>query len=160
MKDAIALVDALEQPNVQAFLRVIRAGEGTTDADGYRRMFGGAHFDSFADHPRVVHTFKLKKGGSLSSSAAGAYQFLERTWDELVAEYGFSDFTPKTQDLAAVALLVRRKALADIIAGRFQKAVRKCNREWASLPESPYGQPTKTMDQAVAIYADHGGAFA
>jgi muramidase (phage lysozyme) len=160
MKDAIPLVDALTHQNVQAFLRVIRVGEGTDDEDGYRRMFGGALFTSFEDHPRQLHCFKLKTGGELCSTAAGAYQFLERTWDEVATDYGLLDFHPKTQDIAAVALLVRRKALEDIIAGRFEEAVRKCNREWASLPESPYGQPTRTMADARATYLEHGWVLA
>jgi hypothetical protein len=44
MRDAIALGGLLREPNVQAFLRVIRAGEGTADDDGYRRQFGGKLF--------------------------------------------------------------------------------------------------------------------
>lgn len=160
MSDPILLIDALSHPNVQAFLKVIRAGEGTLGEDGYRTMFGGALFDSFDDHPRQLHTFKLKKGGELSSTAAGAFQFLSRTWDEIAKQYGFRNFMPSTQDMGAVALLVRRKALDDVIAGRFEDAVRKCAREWASLPGSPYGQPTKTMEQAIAVYTEHGGEFA
>lgn len=155
----MTLQEALQNANVRAFLAVIRAGEGTSDADGYRRMFGGALFDSFADHPRKVHTFKLSKGGELSSSAAGAYQFLTKTWDGLVKQYGFADFSPETQDLAAVALIKGRRALDDVIAGRFGDAIRKCNREWASLPGSPYGQPTRTMDEALETYRLAGGSL-
>lgn len=153
------LEEALKNSNVRAFLRMIRYGEGTTDKDGYRRMFGGTLFDSFADHPRQVQTFPLKKGGTLSSSAAGAYQFLTRTWDGLVREYGFPNFSPEYQDLGAIALIKGRKALDDVIAGRFEDAVIKCNKEWASLPESPYGQPTTTMAEAKQHYIDEGGVF-
>lgn len=153
------LEEALKNSNVRAFLRMIRYGEGTTDQDGYRRMFGGKLFDSFADHPRQVQTFPLKKGGTLSSSAAGAYQFLTRTWDGLVRQYGFPSFSPEYQDLGGVALIKGRKALEDVIAGRFEQAVKKCNREWASLPESPYGQPTTTMAQAKQHYINEGGVF-
>lgn len=160
MKDAIPLIDALTHPNVQAFAMVVRVGEGTDDQDGYRRMFGGALFDSFDDHPRKLHCFKLRKGGELCSTAAGAYQFLEPTWDGVALDYGLLDFTPKSQDIGFAALLVRRKALEDVIAGRFEDAVRKCNREWASLPESPYGQPTRTMADAGLTYLEHGGIVA
>ncbi len=154
------LLDALASTNVRAFLVMLRHGEGTSDDDGYRRMFGGKLFDSFADHPRQVQTARLGKGGTLSSSAAGAYQFLSKTWDGLVRQWGFPDFTPHTQDLGAIALILGRKALDDVIAGRFDDAVRKCNREWASLPGSPYGQPTVTLAKAREIYAQAGGAFA
>lgn len=168
-KDPIALIDALQHPNVQAFLRMLRHGEGTAGDDGYRVMFGGGHLvgldgqpgtaDDFADHPRQAITRKLG-GKPITSTAAGAYQFLSKTWDGLVKQYGFADFSPMNQDLGAVALIAGRKALDDVIAGRFEDAVRKCNREWASLPGSPYGQPVVTMARARQEYEAHGGMYA
>ena len=157
--DPIALIEALDNPNVRAFLRMLRHGEGTAGEDGYRVMFGGGLFDSFADHPRKLITRKLG-GTPITSTASGAYQFLSRTWDGLVKQYGFADFSPKNQDLGAVALIKGRKALDDVIAGRFEDAVRKCNREWASLPGSPYGQPVVTMARARQEYEAHGGSYA
>lgn len=146
---------ALADANVKAFLAVIRAGEGTSDDDGYRRCFGGSLFDSFADHPR-----RVIKAGGYTSTAAGAYQFLARTWDGLLDQYGFHDFSPACQDEAACALIAGRRALDDVRAGRVEAAIGKCNREWASLPGSPYGQPTRTMAQALAVYAAAGGSLA
>lgn len=61
--------------------------------------------------------------------------------------------------MGALFLIKRRGALEDVIAGRFESAVKKCNREWASLPGSPYGQPTKTMADALDVYVKHGGTF-
>ncbi len=159
MSDPIDLVIALDHPNVRAFLRMIRHGEGTADEDGYRRMFGGELFDSFADHPRRAITKKLG-GKPITSTAAGAPQFLARTWDGLVKQYGFADFSPKNQDLGCVALIKGRKALEDVVAGRFEQAVMKCNKEWASLPGSPYGQPVVTMARARQEYREAGGTFA
>lgn len=150
-RDVASLSALLTNPNIQSFLRVIRAGEGTADADGYRRQFGGKLFDSFADHPREIITATLG-GKPISSTAAGAYQFLERTWDGLVTQYGFRDFGPKTQDRAALALIDGRGALDDVLNGRIEAAIAKCNREWASLPGSPYGQPTRTLAQALATF--------
>lgn len=157
-KDPIVLIEALDNPNVRAFLRMLRHGEGTAADSGYRTQFGGGLFDSFADHPRTPITRKLG-GTPITSTAAGAYQFLQRTWDGLVTQYGFADFSPKNQDLGAVALILGRKALGDVIAGRFEDAVRKCNREWASLPGSPYGQPVVTMARARKEYEAHGGMY-
>lgn len=159
MRDTIELIRLRDEANVQAFLRVIRVGEGTADEAGYRRHFGGRLFDSFSDHPRVAITAGLG-ANQYTSTAAGAYQFLARTWDGLVRQYGFDDFEPATQDVAALALIDGRKALDDVLAGRFADAVRKCNREWASLPGSPYGQPTRTLAQAEATYLAQGGHFA
>lgn len=158
-KDPIALIEALENPNVRAFLRMLRHGEGTAGDNGYRVQFGGGLFASFVDHPREPITRNLG-GKPITSTAAGAYQFLARTWDGLVKQYGFADFGPKNQDLGAVALIAGRGALADVIAGRFEQAVIKCNREWASLPGSPYGQPVVTMARARQEYETHGGAYA
>lgn len=138
---------AMSDPNVQAFLMLIRTGEGTADAGGYSRLFGGGSFSGFADHPRQLVT-----RSGLSSTAAGAYQILSRTWDEL----GLPDFSPASQDEAAVKLIKRRGALADVIAGRFVVAIAKCNKEWASLPGSPYGQPTLSLDKANQVLLAYG----
>jgi muramidase (phage lysozyme) len=152
------IAQALGNANVKAFLAVIRAGEGTADQDGYRRHFGGALFDSFADHPRKAITAGLGKN-QYTSTAAGAYQHLSRTWAECKAALNLPDFSPASQDLAAVFLIDRRKALQDVLDGRIEDAIRKCAREWASLPTSPYGQPVKTMEQALATYAKAGGVL-
>lgn len=87
------LLGALTHDNLLAFLRLIRQGESNQNDDAYTILFGGEHFDSFADHPRRKIT-----RGSLTSTAAGAYQILERTWDGLVRQYGFGDFSPANQD--------------------------------------------------------------
>jgi muramidase (phage lysozyme) len=152
MRDAIGYLSLLDDPNVKAFFAVIRAGEGTSDSGGYSRHYGGTSFDSFADHPRIAIT-----AGRWTSTAAGAYQFLSRTWDECASALDLADFGPKNQDLAALFLIDRRKALEDVLAGRIEQAITKCNREWASLPGSPYGQPVRTMEQALATYRAHGG---
>ncbi|KQQ97680.1 hypothetical protein ASF77_05605 [Massilia sp. Leaf139] len=131
---------------------MIRKGEGTGDDGGYSRLFGGRQFASFADHPRVTVT-----AGRYVSTAAGAYQFLSSTWDECARIMGLSSFAPASQDLAAVGLIAKRGALADVKAGRFEVAIRKCAREWASLPFSPYGQPVMSMDTARAVFASAGG---
>lgn len=140
------------EPNAAAFLRVIRACEGTAGDRGYQTIFGYEYFDDFSRHPNRTVT----KGG-YSSSAAGAYQIINKTWAWLVTKYGFTDFTPETQDAAAVALLIRRNALDDVRAGRLEAAVGKCGLEWASLPGSPYGQPVRSLEFVRRVYRLHGG---
>lgn len=142
----------IDNRNVMAFLQVIRACEGTFGRDGYRTMFGGALFDSYADHPRKKIPY-----GSTYTTAAGAYQFLESTWDDCRAHLNLPDFSPDSQNRAAVYLIQRRSALEDVMAGRLEEAIYKCNKEWASLPGSPYGQPTKPMSYCVQVYTDNGG---
>jgi len=145
----------IAHPNVQAFLMVIRRGEGTSGENGYRMHFGGSLFTSYADHPRKV----ISKHG-YHSSAAGAYQALRRTWDETARIMRLPDFSPASQDLFAVGRIAARGALEDIKAGRFTVAIQKTAREWASLPGSPYGQPTISMQTAAAVYTQHGGQTA
>lgn len=152
----IDLIVAHDQQNMRAFLQAIRFGEGTYSEKGYRTMFGGEQFTSYADHPRKKITRKLGNQ-TLTSTAAGAYQFLERTWDGLVKQYGFNDFSPRNQDLGAVALIKGRKALDDVLAGRMESAVKKCALEWASLPGSPYGQPVVSMAKFRELYLANGG---
>lgn len=139
-------------PNVRAFMQVIRRGEGTADAAGYRRIFGGQLFSSYSDHPRL----KVSKNG-YTSTAAGAYQFLISTWDETARIMDLPDFSPASQDRGAVGRIAARGALDDVKAGRLEAAIRKCAKEWASLPFSPYGQPRISMALAASVYASNGG---
>lgn len=142
--------------NLAAFLRVIREGESSQTDEAYRMIVGGGRFDDFSDHPRkMVFIPKL----NVNSSAAGAYQFLSRTWDEVKSRMGLPDFSPESQDKGAVYLIRRRKALDDVMAGRIKEAIEKCAKEWASLPGSPYGQPTLTMERALEVYQRYGGTF-
>ena len=150
----------LDDNNVSAFLPVIKKGETSLTPDAYRSMFGGALFAVPPEvprweHPRMLHTFN-----GLSSTAAGAYQFITRTWDGLVEKYGFPDFSPQQQDLAAIALIMERGALEDVRAGDISAAISKCCKEWASLPYSPYGQPRQTLAAAMETFTNYGGRIA
>lgn len=162
MGPAAAELEAIaREPNVRAFLAMIRDAEGTLRAgpDGYRMLFGGSLIATFHDHPRQRVTRMLGQQ-LITSTAAGAYQFLERTWDEVAGKLALPDFSPVYQDIAAVARIRYRGALEDVREGRFEAAVQKCGREWASLPGSPYGQPVKSLDRVRQVYAGAGGSFA
>jgi muramidase (phage lysozyme) len=148
------LKNALHNPNVLAFLRAIRLGEGTSDEAGYHRIVGGGTFADDSVHPRVkVFIPKYQ----VYSTAAGAYQIIWPTWAALCKQYGFTDFTPETQDEAAVALIIGRRALDDVIAGNLKSAVQKCAQEWASLPGSTAGQRTEAFEDVQNEYLAHGG---
>lgn len=134
--------------NVGAFLAMIGRSEG---AD-YSTLYGGGTFTPGADHPRVTIT-----AGGYSSTAAGRYQILARTWDDFVADQGPHAFDAAGQDACAVWLIRRRGALADVRAGRTAAAIAKCSKEWASFPGSPYGQRTRSLDQELAFYQGAGG---
>jgi muramidase (phage lysozyme) len=152
------ILHAIQDPNLLAFLHVIREGETNQTDDAYRELFGGELFDYFGDHPRKLIT-KTLGGKEITSSAAGAYQFIRSTWDGLVRQYGFKDFSPINQDLGAVALIAEKKALPLITEGRIREAIARCASVWASLPGSQYGQPTQKLEKALAVYREYGGSL-
>jgi muramidase (phage lysozyme) len=139
---------SIQEARIRAFLRMIRVGEGTEGLLGYERLFGGSSFikdygRDFSDHPRI-----LIKTAKYNSTAAGAYQVMGYTWDDPASvgwrkDYEINNFSPASQDKYCVVLLKhKRRALTSIINGNIRKAVFDdgCNKEWASLPGSPYDQ--------------------
>lgn len=143
-------------PNVQAFLNAIAESEGTTKY-GYATAFGGGKLPSLADHPRKMVGFRETAGRTNKTSAAGRYQFLGRTWDEMASKLNLTDFGPVSQDLAAIALLDRAGALQDVLNGNLQQAAKKSGSTWASLPSSPYAQPKKSQAAFDKILAKASG---
>lgn len=143
----MATVDELRQylqnPNVRRVLDVISKAEGT-DTHGYATAFGGGKLDSLADHPRQLYDFTQTDGKANKTSAAGRYQFLQRTWDDVAGRLGLRDFSPESQDLAAIELLRRAGALEPASMGDFQTALQRSGGTWASLPSSPYAQPKRS----------------
>lgn len=129
--------------NVAKFLQLITYTEGT-DRQGtpYNELFGYDNFNDLSKHPNI----KVTKNG-YTSTAAGRYQILKKTYDSL----GLKDFTPETQDKAAIQLIKNAGAYNDVINGNFETAIKKTNKIWASLPGSPYGQPTFTIKKALAF---------
>jgi len=157
LTDMGSQITSWEQQNIDAFLWAIRVSEGTDGLNGYSMLVGGGLFGSFADHPRVL--VDLPKLG-IKSSAAGAYQILRRTWDDVRGVIGAPDFSPPWQDRAAVELIRRRGALADVRAGRFATAIDKCKKEWASLPGAGYGQHENSLARLQNAYVSAGGMLA
>lgn len=139
-----------QNPNVRKMLDLISYTEHTQN-NGYYTAFGGGRLSSLADHPRYKKQFRQTDGRMNTTSAAGRYQFLRGTWDGLARKYGFSDFSPRNQDLGAVALLIQRGAMPHLLRGDFAKAIAKSGAEWASLPTSPHPQPTKSWKQVNAF---------
>ena len=157
--------------NAAAFLMMIRTAEGTAGPNGYRTMFGGRLFDSYADHPRQAKQFVNGAGQRLWTSAAGAYQFMAvspipggstrvNTWDRLQSKLGLPDFSPASQDAAAVELIREAGALGDVRAGRFDEAVAKVRGIWASLPGAGYAQPEKSLETLRLAFLNAGGSLA
>lgn len=164
------------QANEAAFLWAIRQAEGTADPLGYSALFGHTAarprtFAGFADHPRTPAQFTDSEGRRLWTSAAGAYQFLAvspvptggatrvDTWDRLKRRLNLPDFSPASQDRAALELIDEAGALIDVRAGRFAEAVSKVRRVWASLPGAGYSQPERSLAWLQSQYTQAGGTL-
>lgn len=146
MKD---LSGYLANENVQAFLAMLRDAEGTSKGADPYRVYGGSaknQLESLDTPDFKSWGFTQTDGKKKRSTATGAYQFLEKTWKGLEKNYGLTDFSPRSQDLGAVALLSESGALKDILNGDFAKAISKANKTWASLPGSPYAQKTRSNE--------------
>lgn len=144
-----AIQQALNDPNVQKYLGMLRQAEGTAQyADPYRVAGGGSvTLPDLQAYRRIPWNFTDKSGKRDKSTAAGAYQFINDTWNGAASALGLNDFSPRSQDMAAVWLLQKSGSLGDVMAGDFQSAVAKDNKTWASLPGSPYNQKTRSPEQ-------------
>jgi lysozyme len=147
-----SLIKTNPYANLKAFLTMIQYAEGTYGKNAYRTLYGGQLFGDYSWHPNIAVT-----SSDITSTAAGAYQILYSTWTGVAGPLGLTDFTPLSQDRAAVELIRRRGALEDVLAGRFRTAIDKCRKEWASLPGAGYGQRERSMAYLSAIYQQAGG---
>ena len=157
----------IEQDNMAAFLWMLRCCEGTSADDGYRIIVGGQRFSitdpnartyQWRDHPRIYVSSTIR-GRRNTSSAAGAYQFLARTWDEQKRILGLADFSPTNQDKAALNLIKRQGALDYVKVGNLSMAVRRVSNIWASLPGSRYGQGGKSIAEVETYFRQGGGTI-
>lgn len=162
--------ELLKNPRVRALLDTIAFAEGTRGNGDYKRVVYGTvigpanpnlPYDRSLVGKRNVLVGDLQRhpnllvqvAPGLRSSAAGRYQFLNTTWSGL----GMKDFSPRSQDLAAIKLMQRRGMIAPLLRGDFNGAIHKGAPEWASLPTasggSYYGQGAKSLSSLRSVYA-------
>ena len=117
-------------PNAQRWLNAISASEGTMrdGKRGYNIMFGGGTFDDYTRHPDTVID-----GGRLKSAAAGAYQFMPGTYGTVKRDLKLPDFSPSSQDQAALELM-RRRGVDPDRDPLTPENVNKLSPEWAAFP--------------------------
>lgn len=138
-----------------ALLSVIAFAEGTHER--YDITFDYHKILTLRDHPGVV--IRSRK---YYSSASGRYQFLLRTWRGLQENcnknrFDLTNFYPANQDDGAVCLMEFEGVFThdeDLSRDLFETAILKLNKQWASLPGSPYGQPTRDMDDLWTKYRE------
>ena len=129
-------------PSERAFLDSIAAGETTSGSGhnyGYSMGFGGRTISDLSAHPYKPRQFATtmhadKFGGASPTSAAGRYQFQRGTWDKAARALGLTDFSPASQDKAALYLARQRGAGALIDRGDVKGALalKSIGQEWAS----------------------------
>lgn len=147
-----------QEQNLIAFLALIRQVEAKGD---YNALVGGGRFDGYTDHPANAGWPGIRRAddGRLTT-AAGAYQITRTTWNDIRKKVGLLDFSPAAQDAAAVALIERRGAYADVINGDFDRALIKLKNEWEAFNRIISGTYYLSLDQAKNFYAAQGGMFA
>lgn len=159
---------ALKLANVQAVLRVIRHGESSQGPEAFHMLVYGGKFDSFADHPRrhfdrKTHAFVAdwqSAPPNSTTSAAGAFQITETTWNAFCKFTGYVGVFDETgQSLCAVYLLDVDRALDDVIAGRLALALGKLRGTWTSLPGAAENSGKFTLATAIAVYQQYGGTL-
>jgi lysozyme len=154
------LKELLANANVSAFLDMIRHSEGTATPEGFNTMFGGKLFDSFSDHPHIFFNYKNKAGEVIRTSAAGAYQITYTTWKVLKERLGLTDFSPGSQNLAALELINEAGTVTLIITGKVFEAIDKVRHIWASLPGAGCHQPEHSLAEVKTWYEDAHGQIA
>jgi muramidase (phage lysozyme) len=133
----------LQLPQIKSFLSLIGFSEGAN----YNTLFGGSTFTDYSKKPTTI----IHKSG-YSSSAAGRYQIINSTWQQIQNNLHLPDFSPTSQDIAALYLIDRRNALDYIIKGNIEAAITTLSYEWASFPPSRYNQPTRSMTTLLSKY--------
>lgn len=134
----------------RALLDTIAWAEGTRGrgSDGYNVIVGYKYAQECNRHPNRL----IRLSSTLSSTAAGRYQFLTRTWNGL----GLASFKPDNQDRGGLKLVARRGVKVPVdramTATELTNALSKLSYEWASLPPNRYGQGNRSPTQVRAEY--------
>ncbi|MGA0083528.1 MAG: peptidoglycan DD-metalloendopeptidase family protein, partial [Candidatus Nanopelagicales bacterium] len=141
----------------KSLLDAIAFAEGTRDQpnNGYKTLFGFGQFNDYSRHPDIV----VRKNG-YASAAAGRYQFMPATFNRLAKKLGLKDFSPESQDKAALELAKELGITQNILSneGMSARVADKLGDQWASFPGSPFGQPTKSLQSIQKVYQKSLGA--
>ena len=78
------------------------------------------------------------------NTAAGKYQFIKRTWDKIAQKIGAKDFSPNSQDRAALQLLIDNKAIEPLLKGNFDEAAYAAAKAWDVFPGDVEGKSRLT----------------
>jgi muramidase (phage lysozyme) len=137
-------------------LDLIAWAEGTNNS--YNISYTGAKFESFDNHPRQLYCSR-----GICSDAAGRYQFLSTTWQPLANALNLPDFSPASQDKAAIELMKRCGGYGAAVRGDVKSFVDRCYTQWASLRSSDgkrldSRQKTHSIPELTAKYNEFRGS--
>lgn len=138
-------------PVGMAFLDAIAKSESS---GRYDVVYGGGRVGDLSRHPGKYVTIQSGPNKGKKSSAAGRYQFLERTWNQYANKLGLKDFSKKSQDRAAWELAkdtYKAKTGGDLQADlesgdpkAVARAASALSGVWTSLPKGiEQGQTAK-----------------
>jgi len=131
-------------PYAIAMLDAIGASEGT--GNRYNIRFGGSVISDLSKHPNISTSYQTNmkdtRGRPIveKSTAAGRYQFLNSTWNNIADKLGLNDFSAASQDKAALGLMLSVPGVEQALKnGDLTTLVQKLNSTWTSLPASVEG---------------------
>ena len=87
--------------NLPAEARALLDTIAMDESPDYNTIYGGSKFNDYSRHPGAYIPIQRGPHAGEKSSAAGRYQFIERTWNDQAKKLGLKDFSPESQDLAA-----------------------------------------------------------
>jgi len=126
-------IDGVNPQDLNALLATIREVESSNDPSAYNMLYGGDSFEGYDAHPNISKKFKTKSGTELSTTAAGAYQFLKGTWDEFAEKVGITGFSPQEQDQVAIQLLSDKGAIDALREGNYERALEIAGETWVGI---------------------------
>jgi muramidase (phage lysozyme) len=130
--------DLRRDERVIAFLQTLAADES---GGRYDVLGGGARFTDYSDHPHAG-----VKGGRV----AGAYQFTPSTWAWLARDLALPDFSPDSQDRAAIHLFRTTGGVDKLLKGDVPGAIMAAGMQWDVFPKSEDGR-TNSRDKVVPL---------
>lgn len=145
-----ATVDQIRSAVLYMVRSCEHTGAAVASGQDYQTFYGGTLFWDMSDHP--CNTGELQgvplpsqvcinagfADGVCVSTAAGGYQITKPTWKDFRGTPGnadyLPDFTPESQDAAALRIMAKIGALPLIDAGNITAAIPVLGKRWASLP--------------------------
>ncbi|MBT9311656.1 glycoside hydrolase family protein [Leptothoe kymatousa TAU-MAC 1615] len=154
-------------PHIRALMRTISASESNMDQP-YHLLYGGKTIPSLSHHPDTCVPIETGPNLGDCTTAAGRYQFLTTTWQQMAEQYHPSppgwfefwqpyDFSPESQDIVVYRWLLDQDAWGvdidqQLKTGDVTQVLELLSGTWTSLG---YGIEDNSMSQHLPrVYSD------